>query len=124
MKLTTIVTIDKQTHGAFQRIGTTRKTTGLTSQARQATAQLGVIALHGKRACLTDRNLVSGFDPGIWARCARLREKNIPLFIISPKHSAAIQQESATSGARGVLVKPLVVRELILIVSKLLGDSE
>ncbi|PWH12682.1 MAG: response regulator [Anaerolineae bacterium] len=67
---------------------------------------------------------ISGFDVGIWERCARLREKHIPLFIISPKHSAAIQQESVTHGARGVLVKPLVVRELIGIVSKLIEDSE
>lgn len=67
---------------------------------------------------------ISGFERGIWERCECLREKGIPLLILSPKQSAAIQQESIAHGARGVLVKPLAVRELIGLVGKLLEGSE
>lgn len=67
---------------------------------------------------------ISGFERGIWEWCERLREKDIPLLVLSPKQSAAIQQESLAHGAQGVLVKPLVVRELIGLVSKLLEGSE
>lgn len=67
---------------------------------------------------------ISGFDSHIWERCDHLREKDIPLLVISPKHSAAIQQESIGRGARGVLVKPLAVRELIGLVNTLLEGSE
>ncbi len=64
---------------------------------------------------------ISGFDRGIWERCDRLHEKDIPVLVISPKQSAGIQQESLTRGARGVLVKPLAVRELVRVVRNLTG---
>lgn len=67
---------------------------------------------------------ISGFDRGIWERCECLREQGVPFLVISPKQSAAIQQESVARGARGVLVKPLAVRELIGLVSKLLEGLE
>jgi DNA-binding response OmpR family regulator len=63
---------------------------------------------------------VSGFDRSIWERCEGLRHGRIPFVVLSPKHSAAIQQASLTSGARGVLVKPLVARELLGIIRNLL----
>lgn len=66
---------------------------------------------------------ISGFDRGIWERCERLRTDDIPLLIISAKQSAALQQESITYGARGVLVKPLVVRELMALVKNLMTES-
>jgi len=65
---------------------------------------------------------ISGFDRHIWQCCEQLREKNIPLLILSPKHSMAIQQESLAHGARGVLIKPLVVRELLGLVESLIED--
>jgi len=65
---------------------------------------------------------ISGFDRGIWEHCERVQKKGIPLLVISPKKSAAIQQESLTHGARGVLVKPLVVKELIALVRQLIAE--
>lgn len=65
---------------------------------------------------------IAGFGQDIWQRCERLRAADIPLIIISPRQSAAIQQASLTYGARGVLVKPLVVKELLGLVSSLLGE--
>ncbi len=59
---------------------------------------------------------IGGFDRSIWERCERLREKDIPLFILSPKQSAIIQQESQAHGARGVLIKPLIAKQLIALV--------
>ncbi|MBD2179860.1 MULTISPECIES: response regulator [Aerosakkonema] len=64
---------------------------------------------------------LSGFDRQIWEWCERVREKQIPFFVISPKQSAAIQQESLAHGARNMLVKPLVIRELLGIVRGLMG---
>ncbi len=66
---------------------------------------------------------ISGFDRNIWERCAQLQKKAIPLLIILPKQSAAIQQESLTHGARGALVKPLVVRELITLLRALIQET-
>ena len=43
--------------------------------------------------------------------------------MISPKQSAAIQQASLTHGARGVLIKPLVVRELLGLIRSLLEED-
>ena len=56
---------------------------------------------------------IAGFDRAIWERCEGLRHHEIPFLVLSPKQSAAIQQASLTHGARGVLIKPLVVRELL-----------
>ncbi len=67
---------------------------------------------------------ISGFDQAIWSRCARLHTANIPLLIISPRQSAAIQQESAIHGAHGLLVKPLVMRELSTLIQRLLDRPQ
>ena len=56
---------------------------------------------------------IAGFDRRIWELCDRLRIENIPFFVISPKLSIAIQQESLTHGARSMLVKPLLIREIL-----------
>jgi DNA-binding response OmpR family regulator len=55
---------------------------------------------------------VTGFDAGIWDRCSELNRHNVPLLVISPRQSAQLQRESLTHGARGMVVKPLVMREL------------
>ncbi len=64
---------------------------------------------------------ISGFDRGIWERCERLQAKRIPFLVVSPKQSAGIQQASLAHGARGVLVKPLAVHELVMFVRNLTG---
>jgi len=66
---------------------------------------------------------ISGFDSDIWKHCEQLRSRGIPLLVLSPKHSSAIQQESFAHGARGVLVKPLVARELMTLVKEMIGSQ-
>lgn len=65
---------------------------------------------------------IAGFDGQIWTRCERLRAAKIPFLIFSPKQSADIQHASLSHGARGVMVKPLVVKELITVVRSILED--
>jgi DNA-binding response OmpR family regulator len=65
---------------------------------------------------------ISGFDSQIWKLCEWLRDEQIPFLVISPRQSAAIQQESVTYGARSMLVKPLVVKELLRFIRSLLGE--
>ena len=64
---------------------------------------------------------ITGFDRNIWSRCAQLQEINIPFIIISPKQSIAIHQASLGYGAKNVLIKPLVTKELLTIIRSLLG---
>ena len=66
---------------------------------------------------------IAGFDRVIWERCEELRHHKIPFLVISPKQSAAIQQASLTHGARGVVIKPLVVRELLGLIRSLLEED-
>jgi DNA-binding response OmpR family regulator len=66
---------------------------------------------------------IAGFDRAIWERCEELRHHKIPFLVISPKQSAAIQQASLTHGARGVLIKPLVVREFMGLIRSLLEED-
>jgi len=66
---------------------------------------------------------IAGFDRSIWERCEGLRHHKIPFLVLSPRQSAALQQVSLTHGARGVLIKPLVVKELLGLVSSLLEED-
>ncbi len=65
---------------------------------------------------------ITGFDGQIWKRCEQLRSWKIPFLIVSPKQSAAIQQASLTHGARGVMIKPLVIKEFISIIQGMLDE--
>lgn len=65
---------------------------------------------------------ITGFDSQIWSRCEGLRVWKVPFLMISPKLSAAVQQASLTYGARGVMIKPLVIREFIGIIQSLLEE--
>lgn len=67
---------------------------------------------------------IAGFDRRIWNCCQHLREQKIPFFILSPKQSTALQNESLAYGARSMLVKPLVVKELLGIIHSLIGEKE
>ena len=63
---------------------------------------------------------ITGFDQGIWERCEQLRSKKRPFLVVSPRQSTAIQQASLSHGARGVMVKPLVVKELMGLIKSML----
>lgn len=65
---------------------------------------------------------IAGFDSAIWARCEHLRAAKIPFLIFSPNQSAAVQQASLSHGAKGVMFKPLVVKELIKVIQSILED--
>lgn len=67
---------------------------------------------------------ISGFGGQIWQYCTQVHTQNIPLLIISPKQSAALQQESLAHGAHGMLVKPLVVKDLLEIVATVINNKE
>jgi len=66
---------------------------------------------------------IMDFDSKIWERCESLRKKDIPFLIVSPRYISAIQQESIKRGARGVLLKPLVTRELLSLIRSLLEQD-
>lgn len=66
---------------------------------------------------------ISGFASSIWERCEYLRNKKIPFIVISPKQSTTIQQASLTYGARGVMVKPLGVKNLLSILAGMLATE-
>lgn len=66
---------------------------------------------------------IAGFDQSIWQRCERLRGAQIPFLVLSARQSAVLQQESLARGARSVLVKPLVVKELLGLIRSLLTEG-
>ena len=66
---------------------------------------------------------IAGFDRSIWERCEGLRHHKIPFLVLSPKQSAVLQQVSLTHGARGVLIKPLIMKELLGLVRSLLEED-
>lgn len=67
---------------------------------------------------------IAGFDQTIWERCEQLRRRKIPFLVISPRQSAAIQQASLTHGAKGVMIKPLVTRQLLGIIQSMVEGNE
>lgn len=67
---------------------------------------------------------LTGFDSSIWERCERLRREGIPFLVLSPRQSAAVEREGLSRGARGVLVKPLAVQELLRLVRVLAEKDE
>jgi DNA-binding response OmpR family regulator len=64
---------------------------------------------------------LSGFDQSIWDRCEQLGASKRPFMVISPQRSPMVQQDSVKHGARGVLVKPIGVKELLEYVRTLLA---
>ncbi|MCX7854786.1 MAG: response regulator [Anaerolineae bacterium] len=62
---------------------------------------------------------LTGFDSSIWERCERLRHAGVPFLVISPYQSADLQRESLRRGARGVLVKPLRIQDVLQLVHAL-----
>ncbi|MGH8063688.1 MAG: response regulator [Candidatus Entotheonellia bacterium] len=80
-------------------------------------------ALEGADAIALALVDIAGFDRSVWERCEGLRHHKIPFLVLSSKHTAAIQQASLTHGARGVLIKPLVVKELLGFIRSLLEED-
>jgi DNA-binding response OmpR family regulator len=66
---------------------------------------------------------LAGFDRGVWDRCEQLRVAGIPFVVLSPLQSAAIQQRSLAHGARGVLIKLVVVKELLGVIGSLVAPT-
>ena len=81
------------------------------------------------RAILSRRTIhlalidIAGFDRGIWERCERMRDAKIPFLVIFPQQQAAVQEESLEHGAHGTLTKPLQQRQLLGLISGLLGEE-
>jgi len=67
---------------------------------------------------------ITGFDSSVWTVCQQLREQGIPFLVVSPRHHSAIQQASIASGAKGLLGKPLAMREFAQLIRDLLKGSE
>jgi DNA-binding response OmpR family regulator len=65
---------------------------------------------------------IVGFDTQIWTRCEELRAAKIPFLVVSPQQSTAIQQAGLSHGARSVMVKPLVIKELIGVIKSILPE--
>ena len=65
---------------------------------------------------------IAGFDSAIWSRCEHLRAASIPFLIFLPRQSEAIQQAGISHGAKGFMVKPLVVKELMGFIRSILEE--
>ena len=63
---------------------------------------------------------LAGFDKRIWERCNQLRQSGVPFLVISPQPSPGAQQAGLAHGASGVLVKPLVVKDLVGMIQNLM----
>ncbi|MHB9134665.1 MAG: response regulator [Armatimonadota bacterium] len=80
-------------------------------------------AMLGRRAIHLALIDIAGFDRGIWERCERMRDARIPFLVIFPQQQAALQEESLEHGAHGTLTKPLAQRQLLGLISGLLGEE-
>ena len=65
---------------------------------------------------------LSGFDPGIWERCARMKEAKLPFLVLAPQRSPTTQRDCVKYGAAALLVKPVGTRELIEHIKAVIGD--
>ncbi len=63
---------------------------------------------------------IAGFDSRIWNYCERINKIEKPFFIISPIKNPKINHEGLKKGAKGILEKPLVMKELIDLINVLL----
>ena len=63
---------------------------------------------------------ITGFDARIWQCCQQLQLRNIPFVVISHQQSSALFQTCLHHGARNLMVKPLVLKELLKVLQSLL----
>ncbi|EKD81204.1 MAG: response regulator receiver protein [uncultured bacterium] len=66
---------------------------------------------------------ITAFDTKIWEQCETLRQKSIPFLIFSPRQISAIQQTEIMHSAHGVIVKPLVTQELLILIKQMLAQE-
>lgn len=63
---------------------------------------------------------ISGYGAEIWSVCELIRSKDIHLLIVSQKQGNEITNESLRYGASGLLIKPLVMKELAIFLDSML----
>ncbi len=66
---------------------------------------------------------VAGFDPAIWDRCKKIHFGKTPFLILSVNPGPALQKYSISSGASGVVKKPVILNELLAIVNSMIDDG-
>jgi DNA-binding response OmpR family regulator len=76
-----------------------------------ATVHLGLIDL-------------AGCDRSIWHYCEQLQALKIPFLTFTPQYNRVVEQDSLARGARSVLVKPLVIKNLLLLIHSLVVKPE
>lgn len=66
---------------------------------------------------------VMGYGDVVRDTCRLLREKNVPMLIISPRDNSEYLREGYGCGAKGVFKKPVVMRELADCIRTLLPNE-
>ena len=63
---------------------------------------------------------LAGFGKDLWDRCGQLRHSGVPFLVISPQPASSAQRAGLAHGASGVLVKPVVVKDLVGMIRNLM----
>ncbi len=66
---------------------------------------------------------LAGLSPRVWGLCRFLADRKVPTVIILPRENREARLSAMASGARAVLVKPLVMREFVPFVKSLAGRA-
>ena len=67
---------------------------------------------------------LAGCDRRIWSYCEQFQAANIPFLTFTPQYNRAVEQDSLAHGASSILVKPLVIKNLLLLINSLVGKPE
>ncbi len=92
----------------YQIIATSNYTELERALSNYVTVSLGLIDL-------------AGCDRHIWSYCEQLQVANIPFLTFTPQYNPVVERDSLAHGARSVLVKPLVIKNLLLLINSLVG---
>ncbi|MDI3550017.1 MAG: hypothetical protein PWQ15_1119 [Methanobacterium sp.] len=65
---------------------------------------------------------ITGFNHSVWDSCECLRREDIPFLVLSPHHNSAVEQQGLVNGAKGVIVKPLAVKQLLQLIESLIQN--
>jgi DNA-binding response OmpR family regulator len=66
---------------------------------------------------------IAGFDRSIWQHCENCTNVGIPLLLISPPPPPNPKVQALSTGARDVLFKPLVLKELMYLVKTMIREQ-
>ena len=66
---------------------------------------------------------VSGFEHSIWQHCKALSSKGVPLLVIAPQIHQHVQYLGLEHGAKSVMFKPLVTKQLMATVNELFVEA-